>query len=231
MEGSFYLQDQPLFENLSLAVKGAQWTCLLGSSGVGKSTLLRLIAGLKIAGVFKGTIVTDDGGNVADQIAYMAQSDLLFPWLNVRQNVLLGQSLRAEVQSVDRADELIRQVGLGDDIEKRPYQLSGGMRQRVALARTLMQDKPIVLLDEPFSALDARTRSEMQDLAFEVLSNKTVLLVTHDPAEAVRLAHHLFIMTRQGLSAHSLPPTMPAREVDHPSTLQAQAALLKELKS
>jgi putative hydroxymethylpyrimidine transport system ATP-binding protein len=229
--GSFYHEDKCLFDNLLLEVTAAKWTCLLGPSGIGKSTLLRLLAGLASGGEFTGEITADDGAAVHDRISYMAQADLLFPWLDVRENVMLGQRLRGDADNTSRAEELIQQVGLGDHVNKRPYQLSGGMRQRTALARTLMEDTPIVLLDEPFSALDARTRSEMQDLAFEVLKAKTVLLVTHDPAESVRLSHALYVMSDAGITPYALPDTAPARAVDDPTTLKAQADLLVALKS
>jgi len=100
----------------------------------------------------------------------------------------------------------------------------------VALARTLMEDRAIVLLDEPFSALDARTRSQMQDLACELLSGRTVLMVTHDPAEAARLGDTILIMEQGGLSPFAPPPGAPPRAVDDPAALQAQAALLTRLR-
>jgi putative hydroxymethylpyrimidine transport system ATP-binding protein len=231
MSGSFHHAGRLLFEGLTMELAAEKWTCLLGPSGVGKSTVLRLLAGLSTGGEFSGKIVAEDGRGVAHRISYMAQSDLLFPWLNVRQNVMLGQRLRGEHSTERCAGEMIQQVGLGGHINKRPAQLSGGMRQRVALARTLMEDTPLVLLDEPFSALDARTRSEMQELAFGVLKGKTVLFVTHDPAEAVRLSHHLYLMSAQGLTEHTLELSEPIREVDDTRVLTAQAELLVSLKS
>ncbi|MCV5261820.1 ATP-binding cassette domain-containing protein, partial [Escherichia coli] len=101
---------------------------------------------------------------------------------------------QAPEQNKQRALTLLSQVGLADYPDAKPAQLSGGMRQRVALARTLMQDKPLVLMDEPFSALDAVTRHKLQTLAAELLKDKTVVLITHDPQESVRLAHHLYVL-------------------------------------
>ena len=231
LSGAVHHDDQCLFEGLTLQLFAKQWTCLLGPSGVGKSTLLRLLAGLPFSGVFTGDIVPSDGKAIKNRISYMAQSDLLFPWLNVRQNVMLGSRLRGDACNLKLVNQLIQQVGLSEHVGKRPHQLSGGMRQRVALARTLMEDTPVVLLDEPFSALDARTRSDMQELAFEVLSEKTVLLVTHDPGEAVRLSDHLYLMTSQGLLEKTVHPARPIRAVDDADVLKAQADLLIALKN
>ncbi|MEO0990105.1 MAG: ABC transporter ATP-binding protein, partial [Pseudomonadota bacterium] len=103
-------------------------------------------------------------------------------------------------------------------------------RQRVALARTLMEDKPVILLDEPFSALDAQTRAAMQDLAVELLDGKTVLIVTHDPAEAARLGHAIIVMTPDGLTPFDHPAAKVPRPIDDPETLACQAALLRLLR-
>ena len=141
----------------------------------------------------------------------MAQQDLLLPWLGALDNVLLGYRLRgvsrAELKRLrERGRELLDRVGLGGREGDLPATLSGGMRQRVALARTLMEDRPVVLMDEPFSALDAITRFRLQDLAAEMLAGRTVLLVTHSPSEAVRLGHRLYV-----LSGQPARPRRPAR--------------------
>lgn len=226
LSGSFRIGKRLLFSDLNLTLAGGQWTCLLGASGIGKSTLLKLLAGLPTGGKFEGQIEIDTGAPIAGSIAYMAQSDLLFPWLTVRSNVLLGEKLRGENKGGDRADALIRRVGLEAYISKHPNQLSGGMRQRVALARTLMEDTPIVLLDEPFSALDTRTRREMQDLAFDLLRHKTVLLVTHDPAEALRLSEQLVVMSSYGLDTHVINAGEPLRAADSECFIASQSRLL-----
>ena len=228
--GDVHFDDSPLFSNVHLKLPAGQWTCLLGPSGSGKSTILKLLAGLPIGGTFTGSMVTRDGPSLEGRIAYMAQSDLLFPWLNVKQNIMLGNRLRGEQANRVRAEELIQQVQLKDHSHKKPHELSGGMRQRVALARTLMEDTPMVLLDEPFSALDAKTRSDMQEMAFEALKDKTVLLVSHDPAEAVRLAHQLYVLSNTRAYLYQLEVSQPIRAIDDPGTLQAQAKLLLMLK-
>jgi putative hydroxymethylpyrimidine transport system ATP-binding protein len=161
----------------------------------------------------------------------MAQADLLLPWLNVRANVMLGASLRGEARMLERVDQLISEVGLGRHAEKRPHELSGGMRQRAALARTLMEEKPLLLLDEPFSSLDARTRSEMQELAFEVLADCTVMLVTHDPGEAARIAHKVYLLTENGLYQPDVVAQPPIRAFDDPETLNIQSRLFGALRS
>ena len=229
--GGFKHGDAILFEGLDLVLEAGQWTCLLGPSGVGKSTLLRLVAGLNTGGEFDGSIESTNSRPLREQVAYMAQSDLLLPWLNVRANVMLGSTLRGEVRMLERADQLIDEVGLGMHAEKRPHELSGGMRQRAALARTLMEDKPLLLLDEPFSALDARTRSEMQELAFEVLMDRTVMLVTHDPSEAARIAHRVYLLTETGLHQPDVIGRPPIRAVDDPEALDIQSRLFSALRS
>ncbi|MGB7182910.1 MAG: ABC transporter ATP-binding protein [Burkholderiaceae bacterium] len=228
--GSFRFGGSALFTNLNLNLPAGQWCCLLGPSGIGKSTLLRLLAGLPTGGQFDGRIIAD-GQAVIPRVAYMAQSDLLAPWLSVRDNVLLGVRLRGEVADKEKAQALLTRVGLGEHASKRPRELSGGMRQRVALARTLMEQCPIVLLDEPFSALDARSRADMQELAFQLLTDSTVLLATHDPAEAIRLGHRIELLFDDGLHQHPVPASEPVRPLDSADTLQAQAALLSTLRA
>ena len=229
-QGSAFLGEAPLFRGLSLQMVAGGWTCLLGASGAGKTTVLRMIAGFETEARHEGWIEASDGAPLAERIAYMAQEDLLLPWATVRANVALGARLRGERPDLDRADRLLEKVGLIDHADKKPHALSGGQRQRVALARTLMEDRPVILLDEPFSALDARTRSEMQDLAFDLLKGRTVLLVTHDPGEAARLADRIVVMSAGSLSEVP-PPSSPApRAVDDPETLTAQGALLRQLR-
>ncbi len=214
-----------------LEIRAGEITCLLGPSGVGKSTILRQIAGLETGAAFAGSLAATDGLPLPPRIAMMAQSDLLAPWLDVRGNVALGARLRGERVEAARLSRLIERVGLAPHAEKRPPALSGGMRQRVALARTLMEDRPLVLLDEPFSALDARTRAEMQELAVETLGGRTVLMVTHDPAEAARLAHAIWLVSPDGLAAVDAPPGAPPRPTDDPAVLAAGAALLARLRA
>ncbi len=219
-----------IFEGLSFDIEPGHFVALLGSSGVGKTSLLKIIAGLETAAA--GSVVASDGGQVASRIAYMGQQDLLYPWLTVRQNVTLGARLRGEKPELERADHLLERVGLGKHATALPMMLSGGMRQRAAIARTLYEQRPFVLMDEPFSALDAITRATMQELAAELLVGRTVLLITHDPLEACRLGDRLLVLS--GSPAKLDPPmVIPGaipRASDNPDVMHAQAMLLRRFQ-
>ncbi|MFC3124526.1 ABC transporter ATP-binding protein [Pseudoroseomonas globiformis] len=211
---------------------GGQTTALLGPSGVGKSTLLRLVAGLMP--LPQGArLEASDGGRLAGRIAWMGQQDLLLPWLDLLGNVTLGARLRGRRPDRERARALIASVGLDGREAARPSELSGGMRQRAALARTLMEDRPFVLMDEPFSAIDAPTRHRLQSLAAGLLRGRTVLLVTHDPLEALRLAHRILVLRPAPGGAwpedHPLPHGVPPRAAHEPALMASQAALLERL--
>jgi putative hydroxymethylpyrimidine transport system ATP-binding protein len=218
-----------IFEGLDLDLNGGEFVVLLGTSGVGKSSLLKIIAGLAVPSA--GTVAATDGLPLHHRIAYMGQQDLLYPWLNVIDNVMLGSRLRGERRDRARALHLLGRVGLADRARALPSELSGGMRQRAAIARTLYEDRPIVLMDEPFSALDTFTRARVQDIAAELLQGRTALLITHDPLEACRLGHHLVV-----LSGHparlgdpiSVPGATP-RAPDDAQLLQTQGHLLRVL--
>ncbi|PVA09277.1 ABC transporter ATP-binding protein [Pelagivirga sediminicola] len=231
LEGRVAIGGAPLIPQVRLEAGAGQWTCLLGPSGAGKSTLLRLIAGIADEADLTGTLSATDGAALSGRVGLMAQSDLLLPWLTVIENVTLGARLRGTEADAHRAAQLLEEVGLADHAGKRPATLSGGQRQRAALARTLMEDRPIILLDEPFSALDARTRVQMQDLTARLLHGRTVLMVTHDPAEAARLGNAILILDQDGLRRRAPAPGAPPRAVDDPATLQTQGALLAELRS
>lgn len=218
--------EQRLFDDLDLDLDGGRITCLLGPSGVGKTSLVRLVAGLTDAA--EGSVSDSEGRPLKGRIAYMAQQDLLLPWLSARENVLLGARLRGDRVTQElrsRAEHLLARVGLADAADARPDALSGGMRQRVALARTLMEDRAIVLMDEPFSGLDAITRYELQALAAELLEGRTVLLVTHDPLEGLRLGHRLLVLAgRPARLDHAVapPPGSPPRDASQVADLQSE---------
>ena len=216
--------DRLVALGLTLEFPAGRTTCLLGRSGVGKTSLLRWLAGLL------------PGTTRAQQVAYMAQSDLLLPWLSVLDNVLLGYRLRgdgtARRSAEPRARALLAEVGLADRADDRPGRLSGGMRQRAALARTLCEDRPVVLMDEPFAHLDAVTRLELQDLAARLLAGRTVVLVTHDPLEALRIGHQIRVLSGAPFSAGPAlePPGAVPRDPADPALLGLHARLVAELR-
>lgn len=222
----------PVLGPLQLRLQAGAITCLLGASGVGKSTLLRLLAGgdAHVSAASSGLrLRCDDGAALTGRVAWMDQRDLLMPWLGVLDNVMLGARLRGERRQPEVARHLLAEVGMADYADASPATLSTGMRQRVALARTLMERRPVVLMDEPFSALDVLTRHRLQALAVRLLRGHTVLLVTHDPAEAVRVAHRVLVL--EGCPARlfevSPAPGPPPRDATGADCLPA----LRELQA
>lgn len=226
---SLYFGGVAVFENLSFTVAPSQFVALLGPSGVGKTSLIRIIAGLEPPAT--GSVAATDGHPLAPRIAYMAQQDLLLPWANVLSNVMLGAKLRGQAPEPNRALHLLERVGLAGRGRALPSELSGGMRQRAALARTLYEQRPVVLMDEPFSALNSITRARIQDLAAELLADCTVLLITHDPLEACRLGHHLLVLSGHPakLGAPIEVSGPPPRAIDDPAVLQTQGRLMRAL--
>lgn len=223
--------DVNIFSGINFSLTAGKWLALLGESGVGKSSLLKSIAGLIPEAELKVSLSNDS--SIATQISYMGQTDLLFPWLSVLNNVTIGYRLRgkysADIQQ--QALHLLSLVNLQAQSHLYPHQLSGGMRQRVALIRTLLEERPIVLMDEPFSALDTVTRFKIHATAIELLVNKTVLFVTHDPLEALRLADEIYLLQpypnglRHLLSLTSEKP----RSLNSTEVLQHQKVLYEYL--
>ena len=229
---SFAYPAEEIFRSLDFTVQGGQWTCLIGPSGCGKSTLLRLISGTFREGL-SGEIRFGDGNSHKGLTAWMAQKDLLLPWLTVLDNVCLGARLRSEMSTEkhERAISLLEDAGLGAYTGSLPSELSGGMRQRVAPLRTLMEESSVILMDEPFSALDALTRLKLQDLAASLVKGATVLMVTHDPLEALRLGHRIYVMTGRPaqLGKALVPPGLPPRNPGDPAIISLQAVLIDRL--
>ena len=212
-------RDAPVtaIEDVSLAVRDTEVVSLIGPSGCGKSTLLALGAGLEPP--TRGEVRVD-GERVTepnDHVAFMLQKDLLLPWRTIRANVELGLEIRGAPadERRERAHTLLRQCRIADFAESYPHQLSGGMRQRAALARTLAVDPGVLLLDEPFSALDAQTKMVLQqDLAESLAANgKTALFITHDLTEAIALSDRVLVMTRRpGRIVEELVVDLPDRD-------------------
>jgi ABC-type nitrate/sulfonate/bicarbonate transport system ATPase subunit len=182
-----------------LEVKNREFITFVGPSGCGKTTLMNVVAGLQQPASGRVLMDGQDISGRPGHVGYMFQKDLLVPWRTVTGNIVLGAALTGRATKADRADarELARRYGLGDFVDHYPHALSGGMRQRVALMRTLAFHKDVLLLDEPFGALDAQTRLEMQQWLLRVWadSGRTVLFITHDVDEAVFLADRVVVMS------------------------------------
>lgn len=186
-------------EDISLSIEEGEFISFLGPSGCGKTTLLSIIAGL-----LKPTEgdIQIDGKNTNEttpSIGYMLQQDYLFPWKTIEENILLGLKIMNKNSESMRknAINLLHEIGLHDVLKLYPRQLSGGMRQRVALVRTLATNPKILLLDEPFSALDYQTKLKLEDLVFKILKEyqKTALLVTHDIGEAIAMSDRIYLLS------------------------------------
>lgn len=215
------------FEGIDLEVRFGEVVCLLGASGCGKSSLLATIAGLQAAD--RGEIYLH--GNPVrkshPQVGVVFQDPCLLPWLTVAQNIAFGLTLKqmpslTSAERRSRIAEAIAQVGLQGFERSYPYQLSGGMAQRVALARTLARRPQLLLLDEPFSALDAITRLGMQTLLLQIIAQQqtTVLMVTHDIDEALLLGDRVVLMARHpGRIDREWSITQPKPRFQHAHTL------------
>ncbi|WP_295011990.1 ABC transporter ATP-binding protein [uncultured Microbacterium sp.] len=224
-----YVSGPIVLDDVSLDIAPGEFVCLLGASGCGKSTLLNLIAGLEP--VSAGTLTVPPEG-----AAVMFQDPALMPWLSARRNVELALRLRGVPRAERRAEalRLLALVDLADAADKRPHELSGGMRQRVALARALAQDRPVLLMDEPFAALDAITR----DLLHEVLENvwretgRTIVFVTHNVREAARLGQRVVLLgSRPGRIAREWRVTRAqGRRIESPEVSALAAEITVELR-
>ncbi len=187
--------------DVSFTVDKGEFISLLGPSGCGKTTLLSIISGL-IEPTF-GTITLENErvGTNNRHIGYMLQQDYLFPWKTIEENILLGLKLmsRLDQQTRKTALALLEKMGLYNVEDKYPKELSGGMRQRVALVRTLATEPKVLLLDEPFSALDFQTKLKLEDLVFNTLKqfNKTAILVTHDIGEAIAMSDRIYLFSKR----------------------------------
>ena len=203
-------------ENVNLEVATGEFVALIGPSGCGKSTLLNMASGLDRPS--DGEVFVEgvkvNGPNA--HVAFMLQKDLLLPWRTIRRNVEFGQEIQhvAAAERTRRAEALLKKYQLGEVMDFYPHQLSGGMRQRAALARTMVMEPRLLLMDEPFSALDAQTKMVLQqDLARTLAeTQRTALLITHDLDEAVALADRVLVMSkRPGHITHEIVVDLPDR--------------------
>ena len=201
-------------KDIQLEIPAGQFVCLLGPSGCGKSTLLNAIAGFALPSTgsitASGKLVTEPGPDRG----MVFQEYALFPWMTVEQNIAFGLEIKgvAKAEITSRVTQLLEKLGLSDFRSRFPKDLSGGMRQRVAIARVLALDSPIMLMDEPFGALDALTRRNLQDELLRIWDEfkKTIVFVTHSIEEAIYLADRIIVMTyRPGTIKRDITVTLP----------------------
>lgn len=195
-------------KDVSFSVDQGEFVSILGPSGCGKSTILSLLAHIIQPSEGNITLNGQPISTLNDSIGYMLQQDYLFPWKTIMDNVLLGPKIKKTVTSttINEAEKMLNEVGLHDISESYPDALSGGMRQRVALVRTLITDPEVLLLDEPFSALDYVTKLSLENAVSELLHayKKTTVLVTHDIGEAISMSDRIIIMNANPGSIHKI---------------------------
>ncbi len=187
--------------NVNFSIKEGEFVSIIGPSGCGKSTLLSIISGLEEKTTGKIYIEGEEVNGISDRIGYMLQRDCLLEWRNILSNTIFGLEIKNKIskESKDYAKNLLKKYDLYDFIDKYPSELSGGMRQRVALIRTLTTKPKILLLDEAFSALDYQTRIMVTNDIYEILRKEkiTVLMVTHDISEAISMSDRVLVLTKR----------------------------------
>lgn len=217
-EGADSSMDTLALSHVDLTVYEGDFICVLGPSGCGKSTLLNIMAGLLSSTEGTVKMMGEPVTGVDWKRAVVFQTPTLYPWLDVYKNIAFGPNVRGvdPKEAEKRAKDYLNLVGLQEFAHAKPYELSGGMRQRVALARALVNDPKMMLMDEPFGALDAFTRNTMQDLIRKIWkeTKKTVFLITHDVDEALTLGTRVIAMSPR--------PGRIVREVEIDFTLQME---------
>ena len=193
----------PAIKDLNLNIKEGEFVAIVGPSGCGKTTLLSILCSLEEKS--QGEIIYTQG---KQKMGYMLQNDTLFPWLNILDNTLLGLKVEKNItkENIQKVTKLLETYGVKDFIKKYPNNLSGGMRQRVALIRTLATNPDILLLDEPFSALDYQTRLAVSDDVWKIIKKekKTTIMITHDIAEAISMADRIIVLTNRPAKVKSI---------------------------
>lgn len=232
--GQFYALN-----DISFSAQPGEFLCILGPSGCGKTTLLKIIAGLVLPTT--GSIVYADQKDASKPRSAMVFQDLgLFPWMPVRENVAFGLETRGvdRKERLARADELLEKVGLGEFLTSYPHQLSGGMRQRVAILRAFLTDPRTLLMDEPFGSLDSQTRLIMQEELLRIWKEhrKTVIYVTHDIEEAILLGDRVLVMSgRPGTLRADIPISLPRprhiTQRDQPDFIKLRKQIWKMIES
>lgn len=236
----YAVEDFSIIDHLSFEVQDGEFVSIIGASGCGKSTIFRLVN--KLLTPASG-VIRVDGESIETKknyCGYMPQQDLLFPWCTVRENLMLPMEIQggySKEQMQKKADDALRSVGLADWGDKTPKELSGGMRQRAAFARTVLTGSDLLLLDEPFSALDYLTRLSMREWLLEQWEKekKTVVFITHDVEEAVFLSSRILVVEQSPIT-HLRSIEVPAgyprsrEELRRPEILSLKEELIGMLK-
>ncbi|GER66500.1 putative ABC transporter ATP-binding protein YtlC [Weizmannia acidilactici] len=201
-------QATKALENISFSIREGEFVSLLGPSGCGKTTMLSIISGLLQPTEGEVRIDGKAPDLKASSIGYMLQQDYLFPWKTIEENIFLGLKMKKQLNAESRKNalQLLHDIGLHGVEKQFPRQLSGGMRQRAALVRTLAVNPKILLLDEPFSALDFQTKLKLEDLVFKTLKqfHKTAVLVTHDIGEAISMSDRILLFAAKPGRLHKI---------------------------
>ena len=208
--------ETPALSDISFSVKEGEFVAIVGPSGCGKSTLLNLICGLLAPEAGEITLKGNPVLRERERIGYMLQKDHLFEWRSIYRNVILGLEIRRKCteETLARAEAMLEQYGLAPFRNARPSELSGGMRQRAALIRTLVLEPELLLLDEPFSALDYQTRLTVCDDIATIIrrEQKTAILVTHDLSEAISCADRVIVLGKRPARIRAVVPVHFAME-------------------
>lgn len=227
-------------KNFNLSINRGEFVALVGPSGCGKTTILSLISGILKPTTGEIFIDGKDIQNSGEYIGYMFQKDQLFEWRTIWQNVMLGPEIKGKIteQQKEYAASLLKKYGLIEFQNKKPCELSGGMRQRVALIRTLVLEPKILLLDEPFSALDFQTRLNVCDDVAGIIKNegKTAVLVTHDISEAISMANRVVVLTNRPATIKNvfnigLKGETPLKKRESPEFSKLFNSIWKELQN
>jgi nitrate/nitrite transport system ATP-binding protein len=227
--GKTYVPGKPVFANVSFTLERGEFVCIIGHSGCGKTTVLNVLAGLDTAS--EGYVFMDgreiSGPSLERGVVF--QSHALMPWLTVRQNIAFAVVSRwpewSRAQVTAQVEKFVAMVGLSGAIDKKPSQLSGGMKQRVGIARAFSISPKMLLLDEPFGALDALTRGTIQDELMGIVreTRQTVFMITHDVDEAILLADRILLMSKWCRDRHRLQARRHCRSGGQPLATQPQA--------